>query len=35
MLLIGALVLRRYALDEHEHACIRRELLEARGAEAR
>ncbi|MEX2208553.1 MAG: MFS transporter [Myxococcota bacterium] len=35
MLLIGAAVLRRYALDQHEHERIRRGLLEARGAEAR
>ena len=35
MLLIGALVLRRYALDQHEHERIRRGLLESRAAEAR
>jgi GPH family glycoside/pentoside/hexuronide:cation symporter len=35
MLLIGALVLRRYALDEREHERIRQGLLEARAAEAR
>jgi hypothetical protein len=28
-------VLRRYALDEHEHERIRKGLVEARGAEAR
>jgi GPH family glycoside/pentoside/hexuronide:cation symporter len=35
MLSIGALVLRGYALDQHEHERIRKELLAARGAEAR
>jgi GPH family glycoside/pentoside/hexuronide:cation symporter len=35
MLLVGAAVLRGYSLDEHEHARIRRGLLESRGAEAR
>jgi len=35
MLLIGAAVLRRYALDQHEHERIRRGLLEARAAEVR
>ena len=34
MQLFGAFVLRRYALDEHEHARIRRGLAAARGAEA-
>jgi Na+/melibiose symporter-like transporter len=32
MLLVGALVLRGYALDEREHARIRARLLEIRGA---
>jgi len=35
VLLIGAAVLRRYALDQHEHERIRRGLLEARAAEVR
>jgi GPH family glycoside/pentoside/hexuronide:cation symporter len=35
MLLIGAAVLRPYALDQREHERIRRGLLEARGAEVR
>lgn len=35
MLSIGALVLRRYSLDQHEHERIRKELLQARGAEVR
>ncbi len=35
MLLLGAAMLRRYTLDELEHARIRKELLEARVAQAR
>jgi GPH family glycoside/pentoside/hexuronide:cation symporter len=35
MLLVGAAVLRHYALDEHEHERIRQRLLEARAAEVR
>jgi Na+/melibiose symporter-like transporter len=30
MMLAGAFVLRRYALDEREHARIQRQLLESR-----
>jgi Na+/melibiose symporter-like transporter len=30
MMLVGAFVLRRYALDEHEHARIQTRLLELR-----
>lgn len=32
MMLVGAFVLRRYALDEREHARIQSRLLESRSA---
>ena len=34
MLLVGAVMLRRYTLDEHEHARIRARLLEVRAPQA-